>query len=108
MSDIFGYIGVREDYVPNTNLRHNASGLPKNRLIHFIFQPRPMTKNLRRHLPGIIHDPIFNFLMKIKDRNLVKPPMDKVIRKRLINIYHNDIIQLGDLLNRNLSHWLKI
>ena len=51
---------------------------------------------------------LVNFLMKIKNQNLMIPPLDKVFRKQLIDIYHDDILQLGNLLNRDLSHWLEM
>jgi hypothetical protein len=46
--------------------------------------------------------------MKVKDQNFEVPAMDKVLRERLIDIYHDNIIQLGNLLNRDLSHWLEV
>ena len=108
MRDVYTFIGVRIDFVPNIILRYNSSGLPKNKLIHFMLRPRHVTKRLRSRMPKIIHDPIFNFLMKIKDQNLMIPPLDKVFRKQLIDIYHDDILQLGNLLNLDLSHWLEL
>ena len=61
---------------------------------------------LKQHLPKKIHDPVFNLFMRSKNKNLVKPSVDAEIRKQLADIYHDDVVELGKLLNRDLSYWL--
>lgn len=86
---------------------HNPSGLPKSRLLHFLLQPRRVTKRLRRSLPPRIHDPLFEALMGLKARNLVKPPLEPALRARLLEIFREDILQLRGLIERDLLDWLK-
>jgi hypothetical protein len=106
MQKIFSFIGARASFVPDMRGRYNSSGMPKNKFIHFILQPRQFTKKLRRHLPKKIHDPVFNLLMRKKNDNLIKTSVDGEICMRLIDIYHGDVVALGNLLNRDLSRWL--
>jgi hypothetical protein len=108
MKNIFLFIGVRESFVPDMRERYNASGKPKNKFIHFILQPREFTKKFRRHLPKKIHDPVFNLLMRKKNDNLVKSFVDDGIRKKLTEIYCEEVAELAKLLNRDLSHWMAV
>jgi len=107
VKNIFDFLGVSGNFIPNTSLQHNSSGHPKNKVIQFLLRSRALTKRIRRLMPGVIHDPIYNYLMRVKNQNLSRPPLDNDIRKHLIKIYHDDIIQLGDFVNRDLSHWLR-
>lgn len=86
--------------------RHNVSGLPKSRLVHFLLKPRKMTKTIRRYLPQTVHDPIFNYFMGIKERNMMKPLIESDIRRKLIGIFREDILLLQDLIDRDLTSWL--
>jgi hypothetical protein len=40
-------------------------------------------------------------------RALEKPPMPLHLRRRLVDQYRSDIMELQDLLNRDLSRWLE-
>jgi hypothetical protein len=51
--------------------------------------------------------PFFNFFMELKSRNLIKSPMDSSFRLLLIEIFYEDILQLQQLINKDLRHWLK-
>jgi len=107
LRQIWSALGLRAAQVPEFPAVHNPSGLPKNRFIHFLLQPRRLTKRIRRHLPSKIHDPLFDLLMGIKARNLVKPPLEPAPRSRLLEIFREDIVQLQSLLGRDLLDWLK-
>ena len=107
LNSIYRFLEIPEDILPKVLIKHNTSGLPKNEIIHYLLQPRIFTKRIRRYMPRYIHDPLFNLFMKIKSRNLIKPPMGSSLRRQLIEIFHGDIVQLQQLINRDLSNWLK-
>jgi hypothetical protein len=48
--------------------------------------------------------------MATRTRNRVlateKPTLDAELRRKLVSIYRDDILQLQDLLQRDLSSWL--
>ena len=50
--------------------------------------------------------------MAMRARNRVlateKPTLDVDVRAKLVAIYRNDILQLQDLLRRDLSSWLDV
>jgi hypothetical protein len=70
----------------------------------FLTEPR-LTKNLlKRFVPARWSRRIGDHL---RQRNLIKPPLSPQIRRQLIEVYREDIIKLQDMLQRDISHWLK-
>ena len=43
---------------------------------------------------------------KIRRNNLLKPQLEVETRRELSQIYRQDILQLQELINRDLSKWL--
>ena len=44
---------------------------------------------------------------QVKNANLMKPQLSIELKHQLIEIYRTDIIKLQDLIQRDISHWLK-
>lgn len=105
LRDIYRFISVEDDFVPNSLTKHNASGLPKIRMLEYIFKPRKFVKRVRQLIPPKIHDPIYDILINIRNLNLVKPPMDIETRRLLMTIFHDDIMKTERLIARDLDHW---
>lgn len=100
---IFEFLNVDANFYSNIEERHNTSGLIK---INFI-------KNLRFLLRKNFF--AFNFIKKIVPYSLRKniksylyyqPIIPENIRLELIELYRGDILDLQNLLNRDLSAWL--
>jgi hypothetical protein len=105
IQDIFRFLNVDDTFVPDMSVRHNESKLPRSRALQvFLTEPR-LTKNLLKPLvPGRLSRRIGD---QLRRRNLIKPPLSPKIRQQLIEVYRADIIKLQDMLQRDLSHWLK-
>lgn len=105
IQDIFRFLNVDDTFVPDMSVRHNVSKLPRSRALQvFLTEPR-LTKNLLKPLiPARWARRIGDHL---RERNLTKPPLPQKIRRQLIEIYREDILKLQDMLQRDLSHWLK-
>jgi hypothetical protein len=45
---------------------------------------------------------------KVMARNIrpSAPPLAAATRRHLVNLYHDDVLQLGALIGRDLSRWL--
>jgi hypothetical protein len=105
IQDIFRFLNVDDTFVPDMSVRHNVSKIPRSRALQvFLTEPR-LTKNLLKPLVPVrwsrrIGD-------QLRRRNLTKPPLSPKIRRQLIEVYREDIIKLQDMLQRDLSHWLK-
>ena len=106
LQSIFAFLDVDDTFVPDLRVRHNPSGVPRSRALHWLLQKRPWTTALRERLPwGLIGRP-YGWLMGLKAGNLEKPPLDPDLRRQLLDYYREDTLRLQDALQRDLSAWL--
>ena len=106
VQDVFRFLGVDPSFSPDLAVEYLVSGTPKNGLGRsFLRLSRSPIKDL---LKSVIPDRLGHRLVyAVESRILTKPPsLDPKIRADLIEIYRADILQLQDLLQRDLSHWL--
>ncbi|MCL6548413.1 MAG: sulfotransferase [Alicyclobacillus sp.] len=89
----------------DTRIRHNPSGSPRPRWLYdFLAHPHPLKSALKRVIdPDVLH----RIAQRGKALTLRKQAMDPNIRRELAAFYRDDILELQDLLGRDLSHWLK-
>ncbi|PPS44230.1 sulfotransferase [Chroococcidiopsis sp. TS-821] len=102
VQDIFRFLGIDDTFLPDTSLKYNVAGVPKNETI------KAAIKNFNAVKPAI------NFLLPDKVRHYVrskifeKPPaLPQDIRQNLIEVYRQDVLNLQNFLQRDLSHWLQ-
>jgi len=95
----------------NSTIKKNSGGLPKNRLAGTVFkmlnnfQKTTLGKQLKQATPSAARQ-LFG---KAKKSNLKPPPpLPATVHKRLQAFYAPDIAQLENMLQRDLSHWLKM
>lgn len=105
---VYTFLGVDPGFEPVLGTRHNASGLPRSRMVHILAgwaaaqaPARATLKRLipRRHLLRAFH--------AVRNRNLVRPPLAEATRQRLLAAYHDDVVTLQALIGRDLTHWLR-
>jgi hypothetical protein len=106
LAALFRFLDVDEDFLPDTNVTFNPSGKPRNRLVHWLLQKRPITTAIKHRLPESIRGSISAGVASAQQRNLVKPEMPSAVRTQLVNYFRDDIERLGQLLDRDLTHWL--
>jgi hypothetical protein len=102
---IFRFLQVNETFVPDVSRRYNEGRIPRNRTLHqALVRPNPVkslfkllvAQKLRRRLEMIL-----------RERNLrPAPPLAAELRARLRKVYRKDILQLQNLIQRDLSRWL--
>ncbi len=105
MRDTFRFLDVDERFVPDLSVHPNVSGIPRNRLLQTLlrrlnaaevaFNPRPIARLCARRA---VH---------IANRNLIKPPIPTAARDELGLVFREDIVKLQELLQRDLSPWLR-
>ena len=113
MRDIFRILGVDQGFVPDMKAQYNVSGVPKNRSLHWVYHflkgsNRSVIKELgKRVLPRHVRDKLKNDVTQsLYRKNFVKPQLLPEVRAELQHGYQEDILQLQDLIKRDLSHWL--
>jgi hypothetical protein len=105
LKSIFHFLGTDEDFVPSDiSHRHNPSGIIRNPALRALWTGssqlralvRPLSKESTRHA-------VFEWLA----RDVEKPQFPPQVRAELTEYFREDILQLQDLIERDLSHWLK-
>ena len=110
LQDIFQFLEVDEKFCVNKSIPvYNSGGVPKNKIIYTSLNKlrKKFNTTLSPFVPDSFHKPIYNFYFSLRNLNLVKPPLLPLeMRRQLIEIFREDILQLQDFLQRDLSRWL--
>ena len=105
MAGVFRFLGVDEAFKLPTTAAFNVSVVPRNVNVFGFFTTRnSFMRSARLMAPASVR------AMAMRTRNRVlateKPTLDAELRGKLVAIYRDDILQLQDLLRRDLSSWL--
>lgn len=105
MRNIFQFISVDDSFCPDMSVKHNISGVPKNKVLHnLLIRSNPLKSAIKPLLPSRMSSRIAE---KVRVRNLKKPSFDEEARLQLIETYRDDIVKLQELIDRDVSSWLK-
>lgn len=105
LKKVFDFIGVDADFKPDLSVEYNQGGKPKNELLNKVLtKPLKIKQWLRPLMPRMLLDAY----VKLKHRNLEKPPLSVETREALLNEYCDDIQQLERLIDRDLTHWKNV
>lgn len=104
-TSLFEFLGVDTYFTSDTSQRYNATGVPKSQFWwKFLSQPNPIKEPFKRLVPVKLRKRLVGTL---KHQMLAKPELSSEVRRYLIQAFHDDILQLQELLQRDLSSWLK-
>lgn len=108
MRDVFAFLDVDKDVpVDASEGRKNVTGVPRRNVLHQVLS-LPWRYPVLRELVALVPKPIRRKFASMRQKNLEKPPLSKETRLRTIETYREDILQLQDLIERDLSHWLNV
>jgi hypothetical protein len=105
VQDIFRFLEVDDTFIPDLT-RMNVSGVPKSRILHSLLSTKNPVRNfVKPLLPKKFRE---NVSRSIQKWNLErKLTLALETRKELIDLYREDILQLQDLIQKDLSKWLQ-
>lgn len=104
VEDLFDFLGVDTNFVPDTSTRYNPGGVPKNRLLNRFFYDPTLIRAAKSMLP----DSAQEMVKRVRQQNLKTPPKFPAdLRADLLDLYREDILKLEELLDQDLSIWLK-
>lgn len=102
--DLFRFLGIDPDFTPDASQKHNASGIIRSPLLRSLWtRTSRMRLALRPYLPPRWRHAAFEWVI----RDLEKLPYPPELRRELTEYYREDILQLQDLIGRDLSAWLQ-
>jgi hypothetical protein len=106
LKDVCQFLDVDPGFVPDTSLRHNVSGIPKNRRLHSLLRGQNPVKTV---LKPVIPERLRRRVMtNLQNRNLTRAPgMPPEVRRGLVDRYREDVLKLQGLIGRDLSAWLR-
>ncbi len=110
IKEVFEILGVDSSFVPDMTKRFKESYVPKAPAIErFLNKTRYQVTLSEGYLPGPIAwrmKHVKNLIDRTADLNRTKPPrIPQEVRAALLEEYRDDILRLGDLLRRDLTHW---
>ena len=101
---IFRFLNVDDRFVPDVSRRHNESTTPRfHALQPYLMQPRRSKTRIKALLPRRLSRHIADGLRRW---NLTKAVVPDDLRAEWTDVYRDDILQLQEMLQRDLSHWL--
>lgn len=104
LEDVFKFLEVDCDIEIDTNVRANPSGIPKSRfLVNFLLKAPTYGKLI---IPMTYRLQLVRLRDAILRKLMVKPTMRPATRQMLIDLFRTDVLELQQLLKRDLSQWL--
>lgn len=105
VKDLLEFLDVDTSFNIETSLKYNVSIDSKNKLLSkLIYKPNLFKRIIKRLLSKEVRVKIKN---KILENFSNKPQLKSSCRKFLKEIYKEDILKLQDLINKDLTRWLK-
>ena len=108
LQDIFRFLGVDDAFIPEIAVRYNASGVPKNKILHSTLQRlRKLRPVVERALPEQQGRRLLRLGSALHNRNLTRARLPSEVRRKVTDQYfRDDIVRLQSLIGRDLSDWL--
>jgi len=104
MQKIYAFLGVDPDFRPDVSRRYNEELLPKAPLLHHAVYAAGLWGVANRVVPARAR-PI---LRRVFFQPGPSPSLSMADRAILADYFREDVAHLSRLLNRELSHWLKL
>lgn len=105
LESIYEFLGVNTNFVADTSIKPNATGMPRNRLLgRLLLQPNPLRETAKLLMPEQLR---YNLSQRINQQLLSKPSLSETTYENLLHDYKEDIWELQNLIGRDLSAWTK-
>lgn len=99
--EAFRFLGVDDGFAPDLSARPKMSGAPRSRWLHdFLRGPHPLARAV---LPASVRE---RAKLRVTNQNLARRELPAEMRRELTQVFRDDILQLQDLIGRDLSAWL--
>jgi len=104
LDELYRFLGVQTGFVPDLIIR-NKGGAMKNERLGRILE-KVKTHPIRQALDPYLPSRLRTLAADVRNNNFADtPPMPQAVEKQLYDYYREDIAQLEQLLQRDLSLW---
>lgn len=103
ITNLFDFLNVDTNFVPNTSVKYNPAGVPKSRFINRLtFDPK-----IVKTAKSLLSESMQGMAKRMRRQTMKTPPkFPPDLRAELLDLYHEDILKLETLIDRDLSIWL--
>lgn len=105
LGSLFEFLDVDPGFVPSQSNHYNTYGIPRNQLIHQLTTNHNPLRSIARAL--IPRENRHSLMRIIQRKNSIRMAMPTEARGYLSQIYTADILKLQELIQRDLSGWLR-
>lgn len=110
MQKLYQYFGVDPSFVPDVSHKAQMSQIPRSRSINKLLRTSNPLRNtiaagLRLILPLNLRQRIRTLLLNLNSQGKATQSLSDEERSALSRYYYEDILQLQNLLQQDLSHW---
>ncbi|MGK7950524.1 MAG: sulfotransferase [Xenococcaceae cyanobacterium] len=111
MQEMYKFLEVDAKFTPNTTKKAQVAKVPKNKTINNLLQRKNMLRNtvakiMKTVVPLETRQKLRDRLIELNSHAKQEAPLSQEERKQLIELYREDILNLQDLVERDLSSWL--
>ena len=105
LTEICKFIGVDTGFEFDTRYKYNVSGDPKNSVLYKLETSREMVNFIKKLVP----QKSVQFLKNrfTGEKQMTRQEMNPETRKQLVEFFRDDVMKLEQLIQKDLSHWLK-
>ncbi len=102
--ELFRFLNVDESFVPDMSMHHNTATANVRPAQH----ANPFRRGYKSRLRRLVRQTLFGERIVAQNRgNAHRPALTREMRVRLREIFREDIIDLQELLGRDLKYWLQ-
>lgn len=110
MQDIYNFIGVDDSFVADTSQKAQTAAIPKNILLNRLIKKKNPLRSaiasvLKLFTTQEIREKMRSNIIRLNSTGKESIPLTSEEKKILQEVYREDILNLQDLLHRNLSAW---
>ena len=101
LAETLQFLQLDSSFQPRFEPQPNRSGRAKSQLLQTVLQTRtPMHRLANRIVPK-------SWKQRLLNSNLRPVSIDPPVARRLAELYRDDVAELSELINRDLTHWTR-
>lgn len=104
IKELYAFLEVNDNYVPDTEKVHNSFENPNNGFIHLLYTQKKMRQFIKNAMPAKFQHKLKTAFFSKDDRPVIEPGL----KKDLVSLYEEDIYKTSSLLDKDLSGWLAL
>jgi hypothetical protein len=107
VKDLFSFLEVDTDFIPsNIDIIYNKGGeYFQKEIIEWMQYPSALRKTLKKLIPEFFIEKLRIKRDQFISNNTIKPDMDSQIRSELFNYFSEDVYNLAEKTNIDISKW---